>query len=180
MYRGCSHGYANEYELEPDGMKILNLSDDQYTILHWLALLITYRRFRLSTPTMRLGAQWLQDNFLIDIGEYDLIIGYQADDSYFAFARAFLNNEISLSQLAYAMQLGKLGEQVVLKSRRAFDSIRFVSYVSADNSVYYIRRKVRDEEARTAYKVELEKEDLNGLFIRDLIRKGMKADDLRI
>ena len=33
-------GYANRYEIETDGLNILNLSDDKFTILHWLALLM--------------------------------------------------------------------------------------------------------------------------------------------
>ena len=109
---------------------------------------------------MKRGAEYLQENFLIDIEPYDAIVGYRADDSYFSFARAFVNNEISLTQLSYAMRLGKLGEQVVLKSPAAFERIRFVSYEIADNTKYYAKRKSRDDEARAAYRTELEKEDL--------------------
>lgn len=29
-------GYANKYEFDTDGLSILNLSSDEYTILHWL------------------------------------------------------------------------------------------------------------------------------------------------
>ena len=79
-------GYANQYEIEIYNLRISNLSADEYTILH----------------------------FLVDIDDYDAIIGYRADDSYFSFARAFVNNEISLGQLSHAMRLGKLGEQFVL------------------------------------------------------------------
>ena len=128
-------GYANQYEIETDNLRILNLSADEYTILHWLALLMTYRKLRLSTPVMKRGAEWLKEHFLVDIDDYDAIIGYRADDSYFAFARAFVNNEISLGQLSHAMRLGKSGEQFVLKSPKAFESIKFVSYKSADNTV---------------------------------------------
>lgn len=173
-------GYANQYELEMDGLQILNLSDKKYSVLHWLALLVHNRRFQTNSPIMKRGKEWLAANYLIDISQYDIIVGYRADDSYFAFARAFLNNEISLSQLSYAMHLGKLGEQVVLKSERAFQRLQFVSYTLADNKVYYLKRKVRDEEARAAYRAELEKEDINGLFIMDLIREGTMADDTRI
>ena len=112
-------GFANKYELDTGGLKILNLSSEEYTILHWLALLMENRRFRVSTPVMRRGVQWLKEYFLVDISEYDLVIGYRADDSYFSFARAFISNEISLNQLNYAMRLGKLGEQYVLKNEKA-------------------------------------------------------------
>ena len=173
-------GYANQYEIETDNLRILNLSADEYTILHWLALLMTYRKLRLSTPVMKRGAEWLKEHFLVDIDDYDAIIGYRADDSYFSFARAFVNNEIPLGQLSHAMRLGKLGEQFVLKSPKAFESTKFVSYKSADNTVYYARRKVRDDEARVAFFAELEKEDIDGLYMRDIIREEVKADDPRL
>ena len=173
-------GYANQYEIETDNLRILNLSADEYTILHWLALLMTYRKLRLSTPVMKRGAEWLKEHFLVDIDDYDAIIGYRADDSYFSFARAFVNNEISLGQLSHAMRLGKSGEQFVLKSPKAFESIKFVSYKSADNTVYYARRKVRDDEARAGFFAELEKEDIDGLYMRDIIREEVKADDPRL
>jgi len=173
-------GFTNEYELDTSNLKILNLSSEEYTILHWLALLMEYRRFRVSTPVMRRGVQWLKDHFLIDIREYDLIIGYRADDSYFSFARAFVNNEISLSQLNYAMRLGKLGEQYVLKSEKAFHQITFKSAELADNTIYYARRKMRDDEARNAFFAELEKEDVNGIYMRDIIREEMTGDDARL
>ena len=136
------------------------------------------RRFRVSTPVMRRGVQWLKEYFLVDISEYDLIIGYRADDSYFSFARAFISNEISLSQLNYAMRLGKLGEQYVLKTEKAFNQLAFKSAELADNTIYYARRKKRDDEARNAFFAELEKEEVNGIYMRDIIREEMTSDDV--
>lgn len=173
-------GFVNEYGLDPSGLKILNLSSGEYTILHWLALLMENRRFRVSTPVMRRGVQWLKDYFLIDISEYDLIIGYRADDSYFSFARAFISNEISLSQLNYAMRLGRLGEQYVLKTEQAFKQLVFKSAELADNTIYYARRKMRDDEARNAFFTEIEKEDIHGIYMRDIIREEMTGDDVRL
>ena len=173
-------GYANQYEIETDGLKILNLSSGEYMVLHWLALLMTYRKLRLSTPVMKRGAEWLKEHFLVNIEDYDAIIGYRADDSYFSFARAFVSNEISLGQLSHAMKLGKLGEQFVLKSREAFEAIQFVSYVASDNTIYYARRKARDDAARAAFFAELERDDMDGIYIRDLIRGEVKADDPRL
>lgn len=175
-----SDGYANKYELETEGLSVLNLSSEEYTILHWLALLMQYRQFRVSTPVMKRGMDWLKEHFLIDLTPYDVIIGYRADDSYFSFARAFMNNEISLSQLSYAMRLGKLGEQFVLKSPAAFDRIKFMSYEIADNTECYAKRKARDDDARSAFRAELEKDDLRGLYMRDIIREEVKPDDPRL
>ena len=173
-------GYANKYEIDTTGLSILNLSSDEYTSLHWLALLMNNRKFRVTTPVMKRGADWLKEHFLIDLSPYDAVIGYRADDSYFSFARAFMSNEISLSQLSYAMRLGKLGEQFVLKSPAAFEKIRFVSYEIADNTVYYAKRKARDDEARMTFREELEKNDLDGLYMRDIVRQEVRPDDPRL
>lgn len=48
-------GYANKYEIRVNNLNILNLSFEEYNILHWLALLVTYRKLRLSTPMMKRG-----------------------------------------------------------------------------------------------------------------------------
>ena len=122
-----------------------------------------------DTRTPSMEPQWLAAG-----------LSQRADDSYFSFARAFISNEISLSQLNYAMRLGKLGEPYVLKSEKAFQQIEFKAAELADNTIYYARRKIRDDEARNAFFVELEKEDLNGIYMRDIIREGMTSDDARL
>jgi hypothetical protein len=78
------------------------------------------------------------------------------------------------------MRLGKLGEQYVLKSERAFLALQFQTYEQASHSEYYVKRKLRDEEARAAYQKELEQEEFDGLYIRDLMREGVTADDERL
>lgn len=173
-------GYVNQYSIDMNALKVLNLASDAYNILHWLALLMNNRKFRISTPVMKRGSEWLKENFLPDISEYDIIIGYRADDSYFSFARAFINNEISLAQLSYAMRLGKLGEQIVLKSKRAFDTVQLESYIAVDHTEYYVKRKTRDNEARNSYREELERDDIDGLYMRDIIKEEVKADDPRL
>ena len=91
-----------------------------------------------------------------------------------------MNNEISLTQLSYAMRLGKLGEQFVLKSPAAFEKIQFVSYEIADNTEYYAKRKARDDEARAAFRTELERDDLDGLYMRDIISEEVQPNDPRL
>ncbi|MCC8127210.1 MAG: DUF3990 domain-containing protein [Clostridiales bacterium] len=175
-----TNGYANKYELDTQNFRILNLSDDEYTILNWLAILIQNRKARLSTPVAVRGKDWLIKNFLPEYTDYDVIVGYRADDSYFSFARSFLSNEISLSQLSRAMKLGKLGEQYVIKSKKAFDAITYIDSTLADNRVYYAKRVKRDQDARAAYYKELETDDINGIFMRDIIREEIKPDDPRL
>lgn len=170
-------GYANQYQIETEGLRILNLSEENYTILHWLTLLVKHREMRLTTPLMRRGAEWLLNNYLLDVQGYDIVIGYRADDSYFSFARAFLSNQISVEQLSYAMRLGKLGEQVVLISRKAFERVHYLANEIADTNVYFSLRMKRDEEAREAYRRALEAEAENGIYLRDLIKGGAKPNE---
>ena len=180
---GCSSGtdgFANQYSLELDGLQVLNLSSEEYNILNWLAILMDNRIGRLNSPVERMGKEYLIRNFTPDYHNYDIIIGYRADDSYFSFARAFVSNTISLKQLQYAMKLGKLGEQIVLISQNAFNAIQFKGYEVADHTIYFAKKKARDEHARDAYFKELEDNDLNGIFMRDIIREGLKADDQRL
>lgn len=111
-------GFANRYELELTGLKLLNLLDKKYNILSWLAILMENRIGRVSTPIERQGREYLLEHFLPDYKTEDIIIGYRADDSYFSFARAFVGNGISLKQLGNAMRLGKPGQQYVLISEK--------------------------------------------------------------
>lgn len=173
-------GFTNRYEIDLSHLKVLNLSSDDFTVLNWLAILMLHRKTRLSTPLSKRGKDYLIQNFLPEFQSYDVMVGYRADDSYFSFARSFVSNEISLKQLTYAMKLGKLGEQFVLKSQKAFETIRFLDYEIADNTIYYAKRKARDDKAREAYNKELEKEDLDGIFMRDMIREEIKPNDPRL
>lgn len=172
-------GYVNTYGININKLKVLNLSEGEYTALNWLALLIKNRGVRMSTPIMRKGAEWLKNYFLIDIEKYDAIIGYRADDSYFSFARAFLNNEISYKQLKSVIYLGELGIQIMIKSEKAFESLSYLGYEKVENSIYLKKRMTRDDNARRKYREELEQEDMDGIFMRDIIREEMKNDDLR-
>lgn len=173
-------GFVNRYEIDTTVLKTLNLSTGGYTVLHWLALLMKHRRARVSTPLMKRGVEWLLAHYIPDVEGCDAIIGYRADDSYFSFARAFVGNEISLRQLRYAMRLGELGEQFVLKSERAFATIRFVASEEVPAAVYFPKRQRRDAAARAAFRAELERDDLDGLFIRDILRERILPDDPRL
>ena len=174
------NGYSNNYRLNTEYLKILDLNCEKYSILNWIAILVEHRFFSISTPIAKKARQYLIDNFSINVNSYDVIIGYRADDSYFDFAEAFLNNSISVLQLANAMKLGKLGEQIVIKSEYAFSCLEYVGYEIALKDVYYEKRIERNNEANDSYQKMLEKDDINGLYIKDIINGDVKNDDPRI
>ena len=173
------NGFANKYTLDTEYMRILNLNSPGYTILNWIAVLVEHRLFSIKTPVARRAKQYLIDNFSINVNAFDIITGYRADDSYFDYAESFLNNGISVEQLARAMKLGKLGEQIVIKSQFAFSRLKFEGFNVAEKEEFYVLRKSRDDEANRLY-LEMLEEESDGLYIQDIIRGGIKNDDPRI
>lgn len=174
-------GYANQYEFELSGLSVLSLNDGAYSILHWLAILLENRTFRVNAAVAASAKQYLLDNFLPDYKKYDVIKGYRADDSYFSFANAFLNNTISLAQLEKTMRLGKLGEQVVVVSEQAFASLSFVGTEYAQKEIYYPKKLARDTAAREAFFKEREAGAvLTGTYMLDILREEWKPDDKRL
>lgn len=173
------NGFSNRYTLDTEYLNVLNLNSPEYTILNWIAILVEHRLFSIKTPVARRAKRYLIDNFGVNVNAYDLITGYRADDSYFDYAESFLNNGISVEQLARAMRLGKLGEQIVIKSQFAFSKLTYEGYDIAEKDVFYVLRKAGDDEANQMYLQMLEEES-DGLYIQDIIRGGIKNDDARI
>lgn len=180
---GCDSqkdGYANCYELDTNGLSILELNGEQYHILNWLAILLDNRTVDLGGTIANTGLQYIRDEFGISYKEYDVICGYRADDSYFSFARAFLNNTISLETLNKVLYLGDLGEQIVLKSKKAFEHISYIGYEDALSLKFYQSKKGRDEKARGRFKDLSRSQSYNDTFLMDIVRGGWKNDDTRI
>ena len=180
----CSNeidGYANQYTLDIEGLSVLSLTGGQYSILNWLFVLLENRKFRISSEIAKQAKEYIFENFSIEYRQYDVIKGYRADDSYFSFANAFLNNTISIRQLEKAMVLGKLGEQVVLMSERAFGAVRFVDAISAPKELYLPRKLARDTAAREEFRKEREKSSVfTEKYVLDIMREGWKNDDPRL
>lgn len=177
-----NNGYSNKYILHLDGMNVMHLTKGEYNILNWLAVLLAHRKFDINSPVGNSAREFILSRFMPDIEDVDVMIGYRADDSYFSFAEDFITNTISLRDLNLAMQLGNLGEQVVLLSQKSFGQIEFVEYEVADYREYYYKRTERDQTARAVYKNK--KRDLQQLmddiFVLDIMREDMQYDDPRL
>lgn len=175
-------GYANKYILHLDGMNVMHLTSGQFNILNWLAILLSNRKFDITSPVGNSAREFILSRFMPDTTNVDVMIGYRADDSYFSFAEDFVNNTISLRDLNRAMQLGTLGEQIVLLSERSFKQIEFANYEIADYREYYFKRAERDQNARASYANQKKnlQQLMNDIFILDIIREDMKHDDPRL
>ena len=116
------NGYVNIYSLNTECLNILYLNSEQYTILNWIATLVNNRVFTLNNPVTNRARRYIIDNFSVNVNAY---------------------NAITIEQLSLAMKLGKLGEQIVLKSRLSFEQLSFVNYREAESELYYPLRKKR-------------------------------------
>lgn len=174
-------GYVNQYSIETEGLSILDLNTEDYNVLHWLSILLENRVFEIRSPLALEGKEYLLENFKVNYEDYDLIRGYRADDSYFSFAQDFISGTISLRQLSNAMMLGDLGEQIVLKSKKAFDCITFEGYEIVQSREWYEKRAKRDEEARRQYlDAERNRRQKGDIFISQIIDEEFKGNDPRI
>lgn len=172
-------GFANCYELDLTGLTVCDLTE--HHILNWMAVLLENRTFDLSAGLASAARDYILKTFLPKYRSFDIVKGYRADDSYFSYAKDFLNNSLSLEDLASAMKLGMLGEQIVLKSEKAFNLLVFNEAIPADSSIYHPRWTNRDQKAREDYKkMKADSDPLTGTFIIDIMRQEWTNDDERL
>ena len=143
-------GYINKYSLRDDRLKILDLTKPPFNnVLYWVSLLMHNRELssnlRNNYPR---EIKYLEEKYLLNVSEYDVVIGYRADDSYFHFPEAFVKSEITLESLNSIFKAGDLGKQYVLISKKAFKLIKFIDFQEVfENSKedYYKRKSGADK-----------------------------------
>lgn len=174
-------GYTNEYILNLQGLHILDLCAEKYNILHWLTILLQNRTFDIQSDFGDEAKKYLIEHFGIAYQDYDVIVGYRADDSYFSFAQDFLNNAISLKQLSRAMYLGELGKQVVIKSQKAFSNLTFVEAYYAEREIWHPQKLERDSRARHKYFESCREPWKKGeIYMMQILEREMGSDDICI
>lgn len=159
-------GYVNEYLLQTQGLALIDLSSAEYSVLNWIAVLLEHRTFELRPGAMAEARQFMVEAYSVNLEGADLVHGYRADDSYFAFARAFLDNRIGVRGLEKALFKGGLGYQIVLRSQKAFEHIAFQQSTLAEGQVWNPLRVARDSRARAAW----EALEVESLYDRDDVR----------
>lgn len=166
-------GFINSYNVDLTGLSILDLRDDRFSVLNWMAILLMNRVFDINSPVARNGKDFIIKNYAISCEDYDVIIGWRADDSYFSYARSFLNNTITLETLGKAMYLGDLGIQYAFRSKKGIDSLKYERFDIAESQKYLHKRVGRDMAARKAYQEMCSTQSLeSGTYLIDILRKN--------
>ena len=174
-----SDGYANSYQFDITGLRVLDLLCGEYNVLNWLAILLQNRTFRIDGDVPEQSRAYILENFSVSYEDSDVVIGYRADDSYFSYAMNFLGNGLSLSNLEKAMKLGNLGEQIFIKSERAFERLEYVGANIVSGKDYYPQWLKRDIEARAAYRL-MKNDYSKDVFVMDIVRNNWRNDDVRL
>ena len=172
-------GYANKYELKTDNLKIINLQKSPYTLLNWIGTILKYRKPKSLSGKPLAVCDFLIEKYAVkEIEEVDVICGYRADDSYFYFAKRFVTDQLALDDLEQAMRKGNLGEQLVLKSQKAFEQICFQKAIKARKDIYYDKYINREQEATRQVKELTNKGyDSNLTYASNIYDNGGVDDD---
>lgn len=148
-YSKGNRAYIYSYILDINNLKILDLT--KLDSLHWIAELLFNRRINKGLREVDIdNMKKFIYKYKLDTKNYDIIIGYRADDSYFAYAEAFVTGGIYRETLDYALRTGELGIQIFIKSKRAFNIIKQTDKQEVNEKYknYFLQR---DKNARTMY-----------------------------
>ena len=98
--------------------------------------------------------------------------------SFETLAALFEGSGASGAERAYKRAVENLTLELV---KEAFNHIHFISAEPCDAETYYEKKSIRDRDARRAYRSTKRATDaLNGLYMIDIMREGIKDGDLRL
>lgn len=112
---------VNEYTLALENLEALNLNEKG--VLAWIAEVVANRG--INEENAAIVGEELVKRYRPDTTDADIIIGYRADDSYTQVLEAFLLNQINLYEVEKLFYKGSLGNQIFLKSEKAFKEIHW-------------------------------------------------------
>lgn len=135
---------VNVYDLNLDELQILDLNERG--VLEWIAEVVANRG--TSDENATIVGKRLVELYKPDTTKADIIKGYRADDSYTQIIEAFLLNQINLYEVERLFYKGSLGNQIFLKSEKAFEKIKWLEAYSValtqedKDADLYARREV--------------------------------------
>lgn len=174
--RNDSLGIVNKYTVNDktfSSLRVLDLTNkDKYSVLNWMAILMHFRVLNSSfvrNNQMVLG--WLS-KYYVDVNQYDIIIGFRADDSYFRFPIRFISNDLAFEDLEKVFLFGNLGVQYAFVSEKAVHALKFEKAIECNSSFlghYYSLVQKASEEFDILIN---QPRDPNKTYILDLMRKN--------
>lgn len=169
---------VNVYQLEVEELRVLDLNE--CGVLAWIAEVVSNRGTNQEMASI-VGKRLVEQYRPEDSG-YDIIKGYRADDSYTQVVEAFLLNQINLYEVERLFYKGSLGNQIFLKSEKAFQHIKWLDSYSVDykeeyrNSDVYARREVNKFLSARIQAILLEGYEVPGITARYAVQNKLMYD----
>ena len=149
--RTYENGWVYGYDLDISGLNVLNLNESPYDVRYLVALLVTYRTEELDPfPSGRKYDSFMEEYWL-DIAGYDAIIGYRPGDPYPEYINDYFSGKLSIEQLNKAIHLGAMGNQIALKTQKAFSRLTLVLKENVTREKYYPQYMLKKANAKNAY-----------------------------
>lgn len=143
-------GFVHSFTLDTSGLAIFDFQNEN--ILCWLCELMKHREAADSKRYRMLAEKFIY-KFGINTENYDVLKGWRANASYFYIAKSFVRDEVDIDILEELMQLGGLGIQWCLKSKKAYKQLLKLSdVISVDYHEFNEKYNKRDNEARSKMK----------------------------
>lgn len=161
----------NKYTIDLSQLNVVNLDD--YGPLAWIAEIASNRI--LSSESAQFAAEIISDMYRIDTTNADVVIGYRADSGgkYMDILEAFLNGELTIDETEKLFKKGELGEQICLKSERAFDKIKFETGTDCSKTPIPDNRKAISDVSKF---LQRRKEEIN----KGIKPQGLVIDDITL
>lgn len=141
-----TNGYVHKFELDISDLKIIDFRE--YSVLNWLAELMKHRDADSSRRYKVLSKEFI-GKYGVNTSEYDVIVGYRANASYFYIAKEFVRDNIDIEILEELLSLGGLGIQYCIKSKLAYDNLhKCDEVITVDYNEFNQKYNARDAKAR--------------------------------
>lgn len=168
-------GCVNKYNIRSDDfskLKILDLTNKEtYSVLNWIAVLIHFRNLEhLFVQKNQEAINWLS-KYYIDVNQYDVVIGFRADDSYFRFPKEFINGNLAFEDLEKVFMLGELGIQYAFMSEKAISKLKFINATTCEESFLGKYHGIVIDAAKTLDEILSQPKLSSKTYILDLMRK---------
>lgn len=170
-----SVGVVNEFEIRDqsfNSLKILDLTNKtKFSVLNWMAILMHFRQLDVSfIKNNELTLNWLK-KYYIDVNNYDVIIGFRADDSYFRFPLRFISNDLAFEDLEDVFLSGELGVQYAFMSKRAIKMLKFQNAIECDSNYLGHYYSIVSKASKEFDELLNRPRDPNKKYILDLMRE---------
>ena len=169
--RKTTKGIVNKYYFDARGLKVLDLTNKEP--LYWFAILMHNRTLDpFFKRNHNKELEYLKREYYnkLNVEEYDVIVGYRADDSYFRFPLLIIDSQIRIERIESVINNGFLGKQIAIVSQKAFSRLKFEgSFEVEANYTDRYRRRISDANNRLE-DIIMEERYKDGTRMIDLVR----------